>query len=211
MLASLREFHSRFTETLPRSRYNRDKMAIKYLKCLARGAYDDRANMFHVLREPLNDIIGFFPVILDPLRGIDDPVSEQQRSDLEIVHANGQRLLDLINDLLDVAEVAWRTPEQDHPAGDERDRDLLMAVVSQAAIAIQNAPLFEQTQSRAEWERRAHHHRQDPPGHGHGGHPTYRAARTEPDVGCPRDGCAPGYAGAVQSSLRQIHPGGGLS
>jgi signal transduction histidine kinase len=58
--------------------------------------------MSHELREPLNNIIGFSRVIL---KGIDGPISEQQRGDLEIVHANGQHLLGLINDLLDVAEI----------------------------------------------------------------------------------------------------------
>ena len=60
------------------------------------------ANMSHALREPLNNIIGFSRLIL---KGIDGPISEQQRSDLEIVHANGQHLLGLINDLLDVAQI----------------------------------------------------------------------------------------------------------
>jgi signal transduction histidine kinase/HAMP domain-containing protein len=60
------------------------------------------ANMSHELREPLNNIIGFSRVIL---KGIDGSISEQQRNDLEIVYANGQHLLGLINDLLDVAEI----------------------------------------------------------------------------------------------------------
>ena len=60
------------------------------------------ANMSHALREPLNNIIGFSRLIL---KGIDGPISEQQRSDLEIVHADGQHLLGLINDLLDVAKI----------------------------------------------------------------------------------------------------------
>jgi len=60
------------------------------------------ANMSHELREPLTNIIGFSRVIL---KGIDGPISDQQRSDLEIVYANGQHLLGLINDLLDVAQI----------------------------------------------------------------------------------------------------------
>ena len=35
----------------------------------------------------------------------------------------------------------------------ERQRDLLMAIASQAAIAVQNARLFEQTRARAQYER----------------------------------------------------------
>jgi signal transduction histidine kinase/HAMP domain-containing protein len=60
------------------------------------------ANMSHELREPLTNIIGFSRVIL---KGIDGPIADQQRSDLEIVYANGQHLLGLINDLLDVAQI----------------------------------------------------------------------------------------------------------
>lgn len=60
------------------------------------------AHMSHELREPLNNIIGFSRLIL---KGIDGPISERQRGDLEIVHANGQHLLGLINDLLDVAQI----------------------------------------------------------------------------------------------------------
>jgi signal transduction histidine kinase len=60
------------------------------------------AHMSHELREPLTNIIGFSRVIL---KGIDGPISDQQRSDLEIVYANGQHLLGLINDLLDVAQI----------------------------------------------------------------------------------------------------------
>jgi len=60
------------------------------------------AHMSHELREPLTNIIGFSRVIL---KGIDGPISDQQRSDLEVVYANGQHLLGLINDLLDVAQI----------------------------------------------------------------------------------------------------------
>jgi signal transduction histidine kinase/HAMP domain-containing protein len=60
------------------------------------------AHMSHALREPLTNIIGFSRVIL---KGIDGPISDPQRSDLEIVYANGQHLLGLINDLLDVAQI----------------------------------------------------------------------------------------------------------
>jgi len=59
-------------------------------------------HMSHEFREPLNRIIGFSRLIL---KGLDGPISEQQRRDLESVHANGQHLLGLINDLLDVAKI----------------------------------------------------------------------------------------------------------
>ena len=76
------------------------------------------AHMSHELREPLTNIIGFSRVIL---KGIDGPVSDQQRSDLEIVYANGQHLLGLINDLLDVAEIEAGLMELDFREVDLRE------------------------------------------------------------------------------------------
>ena len=60
------------------------------------------ANMSHELREPLTNIIGFSRLIL---KGLDGPVSDQQRQDLQIIYANSQHLLGLINDLLDISQI----------------------------------------------------------------------------------------------------------
>jgi signal transduction histidine kinase len=60
------------------------------------------AHMSHELREPLTNIIGFSRMIL---RGFDGPINDQQRRDVDIIHANSQHLLGLINDLLDVSEI----------------------------------------------------------------------------------------------------------
>jgi len=63
---------------------------------------DFLANMSHELRTPLNSIIGFSKLILD---GLDGEISEEQGKDLEIVHANGLQLLQLIDDLLNLARI----------------------------------------------------------------------------------------------------------
>ena len=60
------------------------------------------ANMSHELRTPLNSIIGFSRVIL---KGIDGPITEQQRQDLEAIFNSGQHLLGLINDILDISKI----------------------------------------------------------------------------------------------------------
>jgi signal transduction histidine kinase len=60
------------------------------------------AHMSHELREPLTNIIGFSRLIL---KGLDGPISDQQRQDLQIVYANSQHLLGLINDLLDISQI----------------------------------------------------------------------------------------------------------
>lgn len=60
------------------------------------------ASMSHELRTPLNAIIGFSDLILS---GIDGPISEKQREDLEAVSRSGRNLLHLINDILDLSKI----------------------------------------------------------------------------------------------------------
>ncbi len=60
------------------------------------------ANMSHELRTPLNSIIGFSRVIL---KGIDGPINDVQQEDLQAIHASGQHLLRMINDILDLSKI----------------------------------------------------------------------------------------------------------
>ncbi|MCP5095029.1 MAG: GAF domain-containing protein [Chloroflexi bacterium] len=60
------------------------------------------ANMSHELRTPLNSIIGFSRVIL---KGIDGPITPEQTEDLTSIHSNGQHLLLLINEILDMGKI----------------------------------------------------------------------------------------------------------
>ncbi|MCS6909010.1 MAG: GAF domain-containing protein [Anaerolineales bacterium] len=60
------------------------------------------ANMSHELRTPLNSILGFTDVILE---GLDGPLTDRMENDLKIVQKNGQHLLGLINDILDMAKI----------------------------------------------------------------------------------------------------------
>ncbi len=65
------------------------------------------ANMSHELRTPLNSIIGFSQLLLE---GGEGSLTAEQRQDLEIICANGEHLLELINDLLDITKIeAGRT------------------------------------------------------------------------------------------------------
>ena len=60
------------------------------------------ANMSHELRTPLNSIHGFTDVML---LGIDGELTEQMRDDLTLIQKNGKHLLELINDVLDMAKI----------------------------------------------------------------------------------------------------------
>jgi len=60
------------------------------------------ANMSHELRTPLNSIIGFTDVMLE---GINGPLTEFMENDLNVIRKNGQHLLNLINDVLDMAKI----------------------------------------------------------------------------------------------------------
>jgi signal transduction histidine kinase len=60
------------------------------------------ANMSHELRTPLNSILGFADVILEELDG---PLTENMANDIGLIYKNGQHLLHLINDVLDMAKI----------------------------------------------------------------------------------------------------------
>lgn len=60
------------------------------------------ANMSHELRTPLNAIIGYNEIMLGGMAGV---FSEKQLQLMGYVHENARRLLNLINDILDLAKI----------------------------------------------------------------------------------------------------------
>ncbi|HLF01030.1 MAG TPA: GAF domain-containing protein, partial [Anaerolineales bacterium] len=60
------------------------------------------ANMSHELRTPLNSILGFAQVMIE---GIDGEITTQMENDLQVIQKNGQHLLNLISDILDMAKI----------------------------------------------------------------------------------------------------------
>jgi signal transduction histidine kinase len=60
------------------------------------------ANMSHELRTPLNSIIGFSSVLIEATRGLLQP---RLHRFLENIHAAGNHLLELINDILDLSKI----------------------------------------------------------------------------------------------------------
>ena len=59
-------------------------------------------NMSHELRTPLNSIIGFSDVLREEMFG---PLNERQREYAHDIHASGEHLLSLINDVLDLSKI----------------------------------------------------------------------------------------------------------
>jgi signal transduction histidine kinase len=84
------------------STYKREKETARRLRETEDFRCRFLAHMSHELREPLTNIIGFSRLIL---KGLDGPISDEQRRDVQIIHANSQHLLGLINDLLDVSQI----------------------------------------------------------------------------------------------------------
>jgi two-component system, NtrC family, sensor kinase len=60
------------------------------------------ANMSHELRTPLNAVIGFSEVLSERMFG---ELNEKQDEYLKDIHASGQHLLSLINDILDLSKI----------------------------------------------------------------------------------------------------------
>jgi signal transduction histidine kinase len=70
------------------------------------------ASIAHDLRSLLNAVIGFSRVML---KGIDGPLAEMQATDLQAIHASGQAMLEMVDDIIDLAkaEAGWLTPMPD--------------------------------------------------------------------------------------------------
>jgi len=58
--------------------------------------------MSHELRKPLNAIIGFSEVLSERMFG---ELNEKQEEYSKDIHASGQHLLSLINDILDLSKI----------------------------------------------------------------------------------------------------------
>jgi PAS domain S-box-containing protein len=90
------------------------------------------ANMSHELRTPLNSVIGFSDILKNESFGaIDNP---KYREYIEDINASGKHLLQLINDILDVARI-----ERGLMALNERKLDVPLLVSSCRRLVIDRA------------------------------------------------------------------------
>jgi signal transduction histidine kinase len=66
----------------------------------------------HELRTPLNSVLGYADLLVD---GIDGPVNEDQRSSLTKIRRHGERLLSMIDRMIDAARIAAAGAAQPEP------------------------------------------------------------------------------------------------
>jgi signal transduction histidine kinase len=74
----------------------------RQLEVTSRHKSEFLANMSHELRTPLNAIIGFSEVLNERMFG---ELNDKQEEYLKDIHASGQHLLSLINDILDLSKI----------------------------------------------------------------------------------------------------------
>jgi two-component system, sensor histidine kinase ChiS len=109
-------------EDLSRSAMNADRLKSAFL-----------ANMSHEIRTPLNSVLALSQLLRDSIAG---PLTADQRKYLEIITVNGQTLLRLVDDILDLSRI-----ESGHLEVDTEDVDLapqiaeIVEVLSPLAMA----------------------------------------------------------------------------
>jgi len=106
--ARTRDLEAARAELLARSRQNEEADRLK-------NAFI--ANMSHEIRTPLNSVLALTQLLRE---GVAGPLTVDQRKYLQIIERNGQALLHLINDVLDLSRI-----ETGHLEMDVRDIDLV--------------------------------------------------------------------------------------
>ena len=76
--------------------------AIDELRLASDAKTEFLANVSHELRTPLTSILGFVEILAS---GMDGPLNDEQARDLETVRVSSHRLLELIDDLIDIASI----------------------------------------------------------------------------------------------------------
>jgi signal transduction histidine kinase len=96
------ERYSRDLERMVKERTDQLLAANEALQKATKTRIRFLSSMSHELRVPLNSVIGFAGVLLQGLSG---PLTADQRRQLEIIYEAGRRLMDTIDDVLDVSRI----------------------------------------------------------------------------------------------------------
>ncbi len=121
--------------------YQEAQETAEKLKEVDRLKSEFLANMSHELRTPLNSIIGFSRVIL---KGIDGPITDLQKTDLEAIYQSGRHLLELINDILDQSKIEAGKMEYTFEPTDLME--IIRGVMSTSIALVKDKPIELQQQ-----------------------------------------------------------------
>ena len=117
LIASRRELQRALQQQIAGAIAMREEKAAA--EAASRAKTDFLASMSHELRTPLNAVIGFSEILADETFG---PLGQERyRGYAKDIHASGSHLLDIINDILDVAKAESGTFELAESTFDSRD------------------------------------------------------------------------------------------
>ena len=116
--------------------FERERRTIERLREVDRLKQEFLANMSHELRTPLNSIIGYSEVLLD---GVDGDLTEDAVEDVQAIHDSGKHLLNIINEILDLAKIEAGQMQLNNK--EMHIKDLLTEVVRSSQILVKDKPV----------------------------------------------------------------------
>ena len=120
----------------PRSFTQTDEAPTERLERLERAHHEFLAMVAHELRDPMTSIIGYAELLL---QRHDDMSEEERREALRTISKTGRRLVDLLEDILEVSRLeAGSLPYVMRPTD---LRDVVAAVLHEQRLSLESVPL----------------------------------------------------------------------
>jgi len=98
---ALRQKHDELEQRLHRYRHELQHLSAQ-LAASVQVKHEFLSTMSHELRTPLNAILVLSQIMLEGIRG---PLNQHQRRAIQIITENGEHLLSMINDILDITKI----------------------------------------------------------------------------------------------------------